>query len=74
MELARRYAFSFFFQLMVPFDAVTFKGPRIAHIATDASEICQGATPVLDNICESILRGRDIVLPRELALHGRSTM
>jgi Capsule polysaccharide biosynthesis protein len=68
LDLARRYAFAFFFQLMIPFSPVRLDGRRIAHVPTHASSIQPGADARLDVICERLLAGGDILLPREIAL------
>lgn len=70
LELARRYAFAFFFRLMIPFRAVEFAGAEITRVPTAAAELAVGADPYLDFICARLLDGGDVVLPRELALAG----
>jgi hypothetical protein len=68
VELARRYAFAFFFRLMIPFPHVRSEQGRLAHVPQAAGELAPGADPLLDLVCERILRGGDIHLPPELAL------
>lgn len=71
MELARRYAYLFFFQLMLPFRFVHHeprKAPRFTF--TDVSELAPGKDEILDHICDAILTGGVFALPRELVASG----
>lgn len=71
MELARRYAYLFFFQLMIPFRFVYHeprKAPRFTF--TDVSELAPGKDEILDHICDAILTGGMFALPRELVAGG----
>ena len=67
-EVARRYAFAFFFRLMIPFRHVRNVDGRLAELPVSADEILPGRDPYLDFICDRILSGGDFVLPSELAL------
>jgi hypothetical protein len=68
VALARRYAFAFFFRLMIPFAPVENRGDEIVKLATSAAELAPGADPHLDFVCDRILGGGELLLPRELAL------
>jgi Capsule polysaccharide biosynthesis protein len=68
VELARRYAFAFFFRLMIPFRHVTTIGDRLTGVTTSAEELLPGRDPYLDFICDRILDGGDLILPAELAV------
>jgi hypothetical protein len=68
LELARRYAFAFFFRLMIPFAPVENRGDQILRLAHDAGELARGSDPHLDFMCDRILDGGELLLPRELAL------
>jgi hypothetical protein len=67
VELALRYAYTFFFRAMIPFPAVTADNGRVARIPTMPQQIAPGRDPYLDWICERILDGGDFGLPDELA-------
>lgn len=67
-ELALRYAFTYFFRTMIPFDPVKAAGGRPQEIVTSAERLAPGRDPYLDLICEGILDGRSFVVPDELAL------
>jgi hypothetical protein len=68
VELARRYAFAFFFRLMIPFGLVRNVDGRLAHVPVAADDLLPGREPYLDFICDRILDGGDFFLPSELAL------
>jgi hypothetical protein len=68
IELARRYAFAFFFRLMIPFKHVRSVDGRLAPLPTSADELLPGRDPYLDFICDRILDGGEFFLPPELAL------
>jgi hypothetical protein len=68
VELARRYAFAFFFRLMIPFNHVQNVDGRLGPLGVSADELLPGRDPHLDFICERILEGGDFFLPSELAL------
>ena len=68
VELARRYAFAFFFRLMIPFKQVENRGDQILRLPQDAAELAPGRDPHLDFVCERIMDGGELLLPRELAL------
>jgi hypothetical protein len=68
IELARRYAFAFFFRLMIPFTHVQTVGDRLKAITTSAEELLPGRDPYLDFICDRILDGGDVFLPPGLAV------
>jgi hypothetical protein len=68
VELARRYAFAFFFRLMIPFPQIRTAGDRIVSLPTSADELLPGRDPYLDFVCDRILDGGDFFLPPELAV------
>jgi hypothetical protein len=67
IELALRYAFMFFFRAMVPFPAIDTRGPWITRVPRTEGDLCPGADPYLDWICDRILDGADFGLPNDLA-------
>jgi hypothetical protein len=68
VELARRYAFAFFFRLMIPFRHVRNAGSRVADVPVSADDLVPSRDPYLDFLCERILDGGDFFLPSVLAL------
>jgi hypothetical protein len=68
VDLARRYAFAFFFRLMIPFKHVRNVGGRLGKLPVSADELLPGRDPYLDFICDRILEGGDFFLPSALAL------
>lgn len=64
-ELARRYAYMYFFRLMIPFPAVSFEDRPLA-VPTSAEALMPGRDPYLDFICDHILDGGDFLVPDEL--------
>jgi hypothetical protein len=72
VELARRYAFAFFFRRMIPFKHVRSLGARVVHVPESAKELLPGRDPYLDFICDRILEGGEFFLPSELALPALS--
>lgn len=70
VELARRYAFTFFFRCMIPFPAVGVDGHLVTGLPADAEALAPGRDPHLDWVCDRILDGGEFPLPDELALAG----
>ena len=70
VELARRYAFAFFFRLMIPFRHVGSESGRLTGVPVSAEELLPGRDPYLDFVCDRILDGGELYLPSELALEG----
>src|SRR5262249_6688374 len=68
VDLARRYAFAFFFRLMIPFTQVKTDGGRLNGVTTSAKELLRGSDPYLDFVCDRILDGGDFFLPSNLAI------
>lgn len=66
-ELARRYAFTFFFRTMLPFPPVQTKEGVVLEVPGSAAELA-GAHPHFDWIVDRILDGQPFHLPDELAL------
>jgi len=67
-ELARRYAFHFFFRRMLPLDFVS--SPRRFEVVLELDSLKQlepGSSPGLDVICDGILTGSDFILQAELS-------
>ena len=68
VDLARRYAFAFFFRAMVPLGSVSRKlDGTVDTMPTTASQLRVGVDPRLDFICDRILDGGEFDLPVELA-------
>jgi hypothetical protein len=70
VELARRYAFAFFFRLMIPFKHVRGVGGRLAELPVSAEDLLPSRDPYLDFVCDRILHGGDFFLPVGLAVPG----
>jgi hypothetical protein len=70
VELARRYAFAFFFRLMIPFKHVQNIDGRLAEVPVSAENLLPSRDPFLDFVCDRILDGGDFFLPSALALPG----
>ena len=68
VELARRYAFAFFFRLMIPFRYARYSEGHLAGIPVSAHDLLPGRDPHLDFVCDRIVYGGDLFLPPELAL------
>jgi hypothetical protein len=68
--LARRYAFTFFFRLSVPFPSVPTYGGKALSVPESAEALAPGSDPYLDLVCERILDGGDFHVPDELALRA----
>jgi hypothetical protein len=68
IELARRYAFAFFFRLMIPFAHVATERGRLTGVPVSAEALLPGRDPYLDFVCDRIIEGGELVLPPELAL------
>jgi capsular polysaccharide biosynthesis protein len=68
VELARRYAFTFFFRCMVPFPSVKTVEGHPTEVPDDRDQLLPGRDPYLDFVCDRILDGDDFVLPDALAL------
>lgn len=68
-ELARRYAYAYFFRLMTPLPAVVRQvGPTFAKVVDENISLAPGADPYLDLICDRILDGRPLSAPRDLVV------
>jgi len=67
-ELARRYAFTFFFRYVVPFPVLPIVDGEVRRAPAMAREIAPGADPYLDFVCDRIFDGEPFVLPDELTL------
>jgi hypothetical protein len=66
LEMARRYAFHFFFRRMVPLPFITSPEPFRFELALNGlSELRPGRYPGLDIICNGILTGTPFVYPAE---------
>lgn len=67
IELARRYAYAYFFRLMTPIpDVVRMTSYSFARVEADEISLRPGADPYLDLICDRILDGSPLSTPREL--------
>lgn len=67
-DLARRYAFTFFFRSMLPLPPVEVTAGHVTRMPTAASDIAPGADPHVDWICDRILDGSPFTLPEALTL------
>ena len=76
IELARRYAFHFFFRRMIPLDFVQpIAGPRRFATRIDGlGSLRPGANPGLDAICQGILTGTPFHMPHAAALIAGATV
>jgi Capsule polysaccharide biosynthesis protein len=68
IELARRYAFAFFFRLMIPFRQVRIVDGAVVVDSVSSDDIRPGSDPILDFVCDRILNGGAFYLPSALAL------
>jgi hypothetical protein len=68
VELARRYAFAFFFRLMIPFESVVSDRGRLTGVPVSGEALLPGRNAYLDFVCDRILNGVEFFLPPELAL------
>jgi capsule polysaccharide export protein KpsC/LpsZ len=68
IELAKRYAFTFFFRCMIPFPAVKVVEGHPIAVPNDRGQLLPGRDPYLDFVCDRILDGGNFVLPDSLAL------
>ncbi|MEO8677466.1 MAG: hypothetical protein ABI665_00375 [Vicinamibacterales bacterium] len=67
-ELARRYFHLFFLRYHVPLGWTTSPlEPPYELLVRSMDELGPGANPVLDLVCDGILNGRQVLLPREAA-------
>jgi hypothetical protein len=67
-ELARRYAFTFFFRTMLPLPPVEVQAGHVTRMPTRAAELVPGADPYVDFICDRLLDGGSFTLPDALVL------
>jgi hypothetical protein len=72
VELARRYAFAFFFRRMVPFGHLDYESGRLGPIVVSAEDLLPGQDPYLDFLCDRIMEGGEFFLPSSLALADRT--
>lgn len=68
LDLARRYAFTYFFRASIPFPAIDLVEGKPVRVPRNAAAIAPGADPYLDLICDRLLDGGDFYVPDELAL------
>jgi hypothetical protein len=68
IELAHRYAYTFFFRCSIPFPAVRVHDGRVVAAPDAAAAIAPGADAYVDFVCDRILDGGPFVLPSALAL------
>ena len=67
VELARRYAYGYFFRLMTPVPAFLRQTSyTFAEVRGEDISLAPGADPYLDLICDRILDGKPLSTPREL--------
>ena len=67
VELARRYAYLFFFRQSIPFQVYGVRDLwNVSHYRISrAEEILPGQDPYLDLIVDGMIRGGDFIIPRE---------
>jgi hypothetical protein len=66
-EMARRYAFAFFFRRMISFPEVQRSTTgQVARVPLRAEAIERGSEAFLDFICEALITGQEFDLPEEL--------
>jgi len=66
-EIARRYAFAFFFRLMISFPEVQRSNTgQVARVPLKAQAIEPGSEAFIDFICEALITGQEFDLPEEL--------
>ena len=69
VDLARRYAYMFFFRIMIPIPSIAHSHTRVARLPGGA-ELAPNADPFVDFLCDRIIDGSPFLLPRNLALTG----
>lgn len=67
LEMARKYAYHFFFRRMIPIQCIQPAAGASAYVVelNSLSELLSGSDPGLDAICNGILQGSDFVYPAE---------
>lgn len=68
LEIARKYAYHFFFRRMIPVVCIEPSAGSSAYVVelNSLSELLPGKDPGLDVICNGILHGSDFIYPAEL--------
>jgi hypothetical protein len=67
-ELARRYAYMFYFRVGVPLDRIIEEGQygRTRLKIAGWDDLRPGADPAIDMLCDAILEGRPVLNPHEM--------
>lgn len=68
IEMARRYAYAYFFRLMTPIPKVLRQTSYSFAEVREPVDLRAGTDPYLDLICDRILDGQPLSTPRELVL------
>lgn len=68
LEMARKYAYHFFFRRMIPVECIQPADGASAYVVElkSLNELMPGSDPGLDVICNGILHGSDFIYPAEL--------
>jgi hypothetical protein len=65
-ELARKYAYHFFFRRMIPLPFMRQGGPALYEVAIKGlDDLMPGQHPGLDVVCDGVLKGTPFVYPAE---------
>ena len=67
IELARRYAYSFFIQRQIPINLINKTDGHFGNLDTDKINLLlPGRDIILDEICNGIINGRDVIMNDEM--------
>ncbi|MBM3206889.1 MAG: hypothetical protein FJZ43_04695 [Candidatus Staskawiczbacteria bacterium] len=63
VELARQYAYSYFFQRQIPLPVINFAKGHWGGLDLDKIEqLLPGNNPIIDKICQAVINGYEIIL------------